>query len=118
MFTSAQPGPAGLPHALMLHTDSTFVLQVLSGFLAGVAALSVAGSASATATPVDIIDDRKVIAKGFNIIYEARDLALSQSERDGLSQPRASLEDTRARVKLSEDRLDKELEPYISKAYW
>ena len=38
--------------------------------------------------------------------------------RDGLSQARANLEDTKKRVKASEARIDADLEPFINKAYW
>ena len=59
-------------------------MQVLAGF-AAFAGLAVAKSAGA----VDIQDDRKVRDKGFDLIYEARELELPQSVRDGLSQVRS-----------------------------
>lgn len=90
--------------------------QVLSGFLAG-AALTLSSSAQAV-TPVDLIDDRKAIKAGFDIIYEARDLALPQNVRDGFTQARQSLDDTKKRVKESEARLDTKIKPSIDKAYW
>jgi hypothetical protein len=37
-------------------------------------------------TPVDLFDDRKARKTGFDLIYEARDLDLPQSTRDGLDQ--------------------------------
>jgi len=89
--------------------------RVMSGVLAGVAALS------ATALPaaaIDLFDDRKAIEKGFDIIYEARDLSLPQATRDGFTQARESIEATKKRVAESEKRIDAELEPFISKAYW
>jgi len=89
---------------------------VLSGFLATVA-LTAAKGASA-ATPVDLFDDRKAKKAGFDIIYEARDLDLPQSVRDGLDQARSSVEGTIKRVKESEKRIDNELEPLVTKAYW
>lgn len=49
---------------------------------------------------------------------EARDLDLPQNERDGMTQARTSLDDTKARVKASEARIDSKLEPSIQKAYW
>lgn len=49
---------------------------------------------------------------------EARDLDLPQNVRDGLTQARTSLEETKARVKASEARIDSKLEPSIKKAYW
>jgi photosystem II oxygen-evolving enhancer protein 3 len=57
---------------------------VLAGFVAAGAAL-LAPKAQAV-TPVDLFDDRKVRDRGFDIIYEARDLDLPQAERDGLTQ--------------------------------
>lgn len=56
---------------------------MLGGFLAGVAALT-----ASSAQAMDLIDDRKAKANGFDIIYEARDLDLPQAERDGLAQVR------------------------------
>jgi photosystem II oxygen-evolving enhancer protein 3 len=66
---------------------------------------------------VDLFDDRNVRQKGFDLIYEARDLDLPQNVRDGLTQARTSLEDTKKRVKASEARIDAELEPFIQKSY-
>eukprot|EP00955_Chlamydomonas_euryale_P053382 355489-Chlamydomonas_euryale.AAC.8 len=48
--------------------------------------LSNAAFAAGGATPVDIFDDRKAREKGYDIIYEARDLDIPQAERDGLTQ--------------------------------
>ena len=89
---------------------------VLSGLFAGAAALS-AGKAMA-ATPVDLIDDRKAIEKGFDIIYEARDLDLTQSQRDGLTQARGSLEATKARVAEAATRIKTDVAADIEKEYW
>eukprot|EP00798_Chlamydomonas_sp_ICE-L_P013055 gene13055-3659_t len=91
--------------------------SVLSGFLAGAAALTAAGSASAL-SPVDIFDDRAVREKGFDLIYEARELGLPQNTRDGLTQARGSIEDTRARVAESTKRILTAVKPSIEKAYW
>lgn len=83
-----------------------------------------AGAALATVqkaqalTPVDLLDDRKAVQKGFDIIYEARDLSLPQSQRDGLTQARTSLEAAVSRAKESEKRIDTELAPLIQKKYW
>lgn len=93
------------------------VVQVLGGLLAG-AAFIATGSPANAVSGVDLRDDRKVKDNGFDIIYEARDLALPQSERDGLTQARGSIEVTKQRVKESEGRIDSDLEPFISKAYW
>ncbi len=66
-----------------------------------------------------IADDRKArTEKGFDIIYEARDLDLDQRERDGMTQARTDIETTKKRVKGSEAKIDTELEPLIKKNYW
>jgi photosystem II oxygen-evolving enhancer protein 3 len=64
-------------------------VQVLAGFVAAGAALLAAPKAQAN-TAVDLFDDRKARDTGFDIIYEARDLDLPQSKRDGLDQVRAA----------------------------
>jgi photosystem II oxygen-evolving enhancer protein 3 len=81
------------------------------------AAASVVQAASAL-SPVDIKDYRKVRETGFDIIYEARDLDLPQSSRDGLDQARASLPATIARVAAVKKIWSTELPPLIKKAYW
>ncbi|BDA44080.1 Oxygen-evolving enhancer protein 3, chloroplastic [Coccomyxa sp. Obi] len=86
---------------------------VLAGFL-GVAGLAVAGSANA----IDILDERKVREKGFDLIYEARELDLPQAVRDGLVQARSSIPDTKARIKESEKRIDTSLDNFVKKQYW
>lgn len=63
---------------------------MLAGFVAGAAALLAAPKAQAL-TPVDLFDDRKARQSGFDLIYEARDLDLPQSIRDGLTQVCVSL---------------------------
>lgn len=86
---------------------------VLGGLVAGVAALS-----ASSVNAMDIIDDRKARAKGFDIIYEARDLDLSQNVRDGLEQARGDVDATKKRIAESQRRIEAELEPVIQKAYW
>lgn len=90
---------------------------MLSGFVAGVSALT-AGKAFADATPVDLFDDRSVRNKGFDIIYEARDLDLPQNERDGISQFRGDLGATKARYTEAERRINTKLGEYVSSQYW
>ena len=92
--------------------------KVLGGFAAGAAALFAAGAANAAATPIDLFDDRAAKKKGYDLIYEARDLDLPQSTRDGLTQARSSLEETKKRVKESEKRIDSAIAPSVNKAYW
>ncbi len=41
-----------------------------------------------------------------------------QATRDGFTQARGSIEDTKKRVKEAESRIDSELAGYVSKAYW
>merc|ERR1712100_708482 len=84
---------------------------------AGLAAVSLSFSSTAV-TPVDLKDDRKAKSMGFDLIYEARDLDLPQGVRDGLTQARSSVSDTKKRVAESKTRITKEVLPYIEKAYW
>ncbi|MEW5303979.1 MAG: hypothetical protein WDW38_003225 [Sanguina aurantia] len=105
-----------LKASVVVQASSESRRAVLSTLFAG-AALTVASSAQAL-TPVDLIDDRKVKERGFDLIYEARNLSLKQNERDGLTQMRTNMDATKARVKESEDRIDADLEPFIKKNYW
>ncbi|GBF91423.1 oxygen-evolving enhancer [Raphidocelis subcapitata] len=89
---------------------------VLSGF-AGTVALLAASAAKAN-TPIDLFDDRGARKKGFDLIYEARELDLPQNVRDGMTQARSDLAGTKQRVKESEKRLDSDVLPSINKAYW
>ncbi len=93
-----------------------FFAQVLGGLLAG-AAFTLSGAAQALSN-VDIKDERAVLKTGFDLIYEARDLDLPQNTRDGMTQARTEIAATKARVKASEARIDKVLEPSIKKSYW
>ncbi|WP_289478860.1 photosystem II protein PsbQ, partial [Klebsiella pneumoniae] len=86
---------------------------VLGGMLAGVVALT-----ASSAQALDLIDDRGAKAKGFDIIYEARDLDLPQAQRDGFSQIRADLSAAKKRIAESEKRIDSVVGGYVSKAYW
>ena len=91
--------------------------DVLAGFVAAGASLLAAGSAKAV-SGVDLFDDRTARDRGFDLIYEARDLDLPQNQRDGLTQARSNLDLTKKRVKESEARIDNDLLPSIQKAYW
>lgn len=94
-------------------------VQILSGLVAGVAAVAVAPSqADNTAGFVDLFDDRKARQKGFDLIYEARDLDLVQNERDGLAQFRGDLKATKERYKEATKRISKDVGGYIDKMYW
>jgi len=81
--------------------------------LAGIAAIS-----AAPANAMDIIDDRKAKEKGFDIIYEARDLDLPQGVRDGLSQARSDIGLTKKRIAESKARIEGKLTNDIAKQYW
>jgi len=76
-----------------------------------------ANKALAAATAPDIIDDRKAKANGFDIIYEARDLSLDQDTRDGMTQAREGLKDTKVRVADAEKKLT-EAGTFVDKKYW
>lgn len=82
--------------------------------VAGVVSLTAFGASA----DVELQDERDVRQRGFDLIYEARDLDLGQNERDGLTQYRKNLESTKTRVKKSESIIDTKLEPLIQKKYW
>jgi photosystem II oxygen-evolving enhancer protein 3 len=86
--------------------------------LLAAAVLFNAGVASAEATKMNIIDDRKAISKGFDIIYEARDLDLDQRQRDGMTQVKEDTKLAAANIKESSKRIKTLIEPSIKKAYW
>ena len=86
--------------------------------MAGAGLALAKGAMAAGTTPVDLFDKRKVKETGFDLIYEAREDDLPQATRDGLTQARSDLKATVARVKVSESRLDGDLEPAIKKNYW
>merc|ERR1719160_1322999 len=73
---------------------------------------------SHSSTNVDLKDDRQAKFNGYDLIYEARDLDLPQNVRDGLTQARSSVDDTKKRVSESKNRITQEVLPYIKKAYW
>merc|ERR1711976_709324 len=89
----------------------------LSGFTASIASLAMIKSAVAL-TPVDVKDDRKAKSAGFDLIYEARDLDLPQDVRDGLTQARSSVDETKNRVVQLKKCINLEVPSYIKKAYW
>ncbi|GMH32729.1 hypothetical protein BSKO_00563 [Bryopsis sp. KO-2023] len=89
---------------------------VLGGLVAGVSLIA-SRAAQAAPTAIDLRDDRKVNETGFDLIYNARDLDLPQSTRDGFDQARASLDETKARIAESARRITG-LKSDIEKAYW
>mmetsp|Transcript_13906 Transcript_13906/g.40324 ORF Transcript_13906/g.40324 Transcript_13906/m.40324 type:complete len:203 (-) Transcript_13906:164-772(-) len=115
--SSVRLGATRRRFAVVVNASSESRRAVLGGLAAGVA-LNASKAAFADATPVDIFDDRKARLAGFDIIYEARDLDIPQSERDGLTQARANLAATRQRVKEAERRIKSTLDQYVAKGYW
>jgi hypothetical protein len=57
------------------------------------------------------------VKNGFNIIYEARDLSLDQDTRDGMTQARQGIAETKARIATSGERLA-EAGKFADKKYW
>merc|ERR1719152_98905 len=98
-----------------VHT--TINRRALATLVAGFAAV-ISSPKTVALTPVDLKDDRKAKSTGFDIIYEARDLDLPQNVRDGLTQARSSVDDTKKRVAESKKRITQGVLPYIKKAYW
>lgn len=114
--SSVAARPAAARSAVVVRASAESRRAVLGGFLAGAAMLS--ANAAEALTPVDIFDDRVAREKGFDIIYEARELDLPQNEREGFTQARGDLSATKKAVSESEKRIDSLLEPSIAKAYW
>jgi photosystem II oxygen-evolving enhancer protein 3 len=85
---------------------------VLGGLLAGVIAIAPAAQA------VDILDATKVRDAGFDLIYQARDLDLPQSVRDGIDEFRGNLAGTKSRIKEASNRINGSLGGFIEKKYW
>ncbi|KAI8107329.1 hypothetical protein M9434_001971 [Picochlorum sp. BPE23] len=111
---SAQPRATNKARAAVVARAEDSRRAVLGGLvLGGLAAIS-----APAANAVDIIDDRKAKAKGFDIIYEARDLDLPQGQRDGLYQARGDIELTKKRIAESKGRIEGKLAGYIEKKYW
>merc|ERR1719171_1067980 len=91
--------------------------RALATLIAGFAAV-ISSPKTVALTPVDLKDDRKAKSTGFDVIYEARDLDLPQNVRDGLTQARSSVDDTKKRLAESKKRITQEVLPLIKKAYW
>lgn len=112
--TRAAARPARRSACLVRASAEDSRRAVLGGLVAGVAGLVAVKSANA----MDLFDDRKARQAGFDIIYEARDLDLPQNERDGLTQARTVVADTKKRILEAESRIDSKLAPSVEKAYW
>ncbi len=67
--------------------------------------MTISGAALADATPMQVIDDRKAITKGFNIIYEARDNDLVENQRQGRTQARGDIASVMARARVRHERV-------------
>jgi len=91
--------------------------DLINGVAAALAAAVVPKNAFAV-SPVDIKDDRKAIEKGYDIIYQARDLDIDQRIRDGMTQARDDPTIIKKRIAESTGRLTKEVLPGIEKEYW
>jgi photosystem II oxygen-evolving enhancer protein 3 len=93
--------------------------DLLSGLaLAFAAAGAMQDNAAYALSPVDLKDDRKAKSTGFDLIYEARDLDLPQNIREGFTQARSSIEDTKKRAAESGKRIESETIAAVKKAYW
>lgn len=90
-------------------------MQVLGGLVAGVGLIA-SRNANAVSS-IGLTDESKQRDNGFDIIYEARDLDLPQSTRDGFDQSRSSVDATKARVAEASKRISG-IKTYIEKAYW
>merc|ERR1712176_463302 len=91
--------------------------EMIDGLAFAFAAALAQEKAALAVTPVDLKDDRKAKATGFDITYEARDLDLPQNIRDGTTQARTSAADTKKRVAESVKRLEA-VQSDIKVAYW
>jgi photosystem II oxygen-evolving enhancer protein 3 len=111
--STAQPRVASKARTAVVARAEDSRRAVLGGMLVGGIAM-----AAPAANAVDIIDDRAAKAKGFDIIYEARDLDLPQAQRDGLAQARGNVELTKKRIAESKARIDGKLGSDIEKKYW
>jgi len=71
------------------------------------------------AKPVEIVSGKKSgLDMKQNILDEVRDLDLPVAQRNGLTQIRASKEDTLARVVESKKRIENDVTTYVNKAFW
>merc|ERR1712187_476238 len=98
-------------------STNKFQNQISSSLAVGLATLVINSHALAL-TPVDLKDDRNAKSAGFDIIYEARDLDLPQNVREGFTQSRSSLDETKNRVVELKKCIADEALPFIKKAYW
>eukprot|EP00747_Dinoflagellata_sp_TGD_P152521 gnl/TRDRNA2_/TRDRNA2_177313_c0_seq7.p1 gnl/TRDRNA2_/TRDRNA2_177313_c0~~gnl/TRDRNA2_/TRDRNA2_177313_c0_seq7.p1 ORF type:complete len:242 (+),score=56.63 gnl/TRDRNA2_/TRDRNA2_177313_c0_seq7:81-806(+) len=118
-FSPLQVQMRGSMQRVAAEPDMASRRDMLSGLaLAFAAAGALQDNAAYALSPVDLKDDRKAKSTGFDLIYEARDLDLPQNVRDGFTQARSSLDDTRKRAAESGKRIAGETLPAIKKAYW
>mmetsp|Transcript_15354 Transcript_15354/g.31147 ORF Transcript_15354/g.31147 Transcript_15354/m.31147 type:complete len:237 (-) Transcript_15354:357-1067(-) len=125
MFFTAEPRLEAMvrsPAMSMAGCRSVAVNAQPQGRRSAMAGLSmVAGGLAAkgamAARNVELIDDRVAKKNGFDIIYEARDLSLDQDTRDGMTQARSGLADTKTRVSSAAGKLE-EAGAFAEKKYW
>merc|ERR1712124_173449 len=97
-----------LQYVALAHLSSLLLLYwpvlLLTGPLHSLRFESTSRGPSTYLSPIDLKDDRLAKSTGYDLIYEARDLDL-QNIRDGLTQARSSLSDTKSRIAESKQRL-------------
>merc|ERR1712190_364528 len=91
---------------------------MMAGLALGLGTVAAQSKNAFAVTGVDVKDDRGAVKKGFDIIYEARELDLPQNQRDGLSQFRNSADDTKQRLVESSKRIKTTVLESINKNYW
>merc|ERR1712176_454598 len=92
--------------------------EMMAGLALGLGSVAAQSKNAFAVTGVDVKDDRGAVKKGFDIIYEARELDLPQNQRDGLSQFRESGDDTKKRLTESSKRIKTSVLEFINKNYW
>jgi photosystem II oxygen-evolving enhancer protein 3 len=111
---AAAPAARAARAAVVVRASAEDRRAVLGALGAAAAALAAAPARAA----VDLIDQRDARARGFDIIYDARDIDKPQAFRDGISEFRGDLAKTRARLAESERRLDVSVDGFVQKKYW
>merc|ERR1712176_454094 len=92
--------------------------EMMAGLALGLGSVAAQSKNAFAVTGVDVKDDRGAVKKGFDIIYEARELDLPQNQRDGLSQFRDSVSDTKNRLTESSKRIKTSVLEFVNKNYW
>merc|ERR1711879_440846 len=92
--------------------------EMMAGLALGLGSVAAQSKNAFAVTGVDVKDDRGAVKKGFDIIYEARELDLPQNQRDGLSQFKESVGDTKKRLTESSTRIKTSVLEFVNKNYW